>query len=320
MTASVIVVGSANMDLVVATPTLPRPGETVLGGGFLTVPGGKGANQAVAAARAGAECHFLGAVGLDAFGDELKGCLAAAGVGLDGLRRVSGPSGVALIAVDAAAENLIVVAPGANAHFTDLDTGDRDLIAACDVLLCQLEIPPETVTQAAHAARQGGTTVILNAAPARILPDELLAAVDVLVVNQTEATVLAGLDGARDAGGDGLAPIDDVPLLLDALLVHVPRVVLTLGAAGAAYAERGGLRLEIGAPPVDAVDTTAAGDAFTGAFAVAWAQGRPVEEALRWACAAGAACASRWGASSSLPAQAEIDALYDRAYQTHPAA
>ncbi|GAA1634728.1 ribokinase [Catellatospora bangladeshensis] len=318
MTASVVVVGSANMDLVVATPVLPRPGETVLGEGFLAVPGGKGANQAVAAARAGADCHFLGAVGLDAFGDELKGCLAAAGVGLDGLRRVAGPSGVALIAVDAAAENLIVVAPGANAHFTGLDAGDRDLIAACDVLLCQLEIPLETVTQAALAARHGATTVVLNAAPARTLPDELLAAVDVLVVNQTEATMLAGLDGAGDAG-DGLAPVNDVPLLLDALLARVPRVVLTLGAAGAAYAARDGERLEVGAPPVDAVDTTAAGDAFTGAFAVAWAQGRPVAEALRWACAAGGACASRWGASSSLPAQAEIDLLYDRTYQNDPA-
>ncbi len=318
MTASVVVVGSANMDLVVATPVLPRPGETVLGDGFLAVPGGKGANQAVAAARAGADCHFLGAVGLDAFGDELKGCLAAAGVGLDGLRRVAGPSGVALIAVDAAAENLIVVAPGANAHFTDLDAGDRDLIAACDVLLCQLEIPPEAVTQAALAARHGATTVILNAAPARTLPAELLAAVDVLVVNQTEATMLAGFDGAGDAG-DSLAPVNDVPMLLDALLTRVPRVVLTLGAAGAAYAARDGERLEVGAPPVDAVDTTAAGDAFTGAFAVAWALGRPVAEALRWACAAGAACASRWGASSSLPTQAEIDMLYDRAYQNDPA-
>ncbi|BCJ72978.1 ribokinase [Catellatospora sp. IY07-71] len=319
MTASVVVVGSANMDLVVATPVLPRPGETVLGEGFLAVPGGKGANQAVAAARAGADCHFLGAVGLDAFGDELKGCLAAAGVGLDGLRRVAGPSGVALIAVDAAAENLIVVAPGANAHFSSLDAGDRDLIAACDVLLCQLEIPLETVTQAALAARHGATTVVLNAAPARTLPDELIAAVDVLVVNQTEATMLAGLDGAGDAAGDGLAPVNDVPLLLDALLARVPRVVLTLGAAGAAYAARDGERLEVGAPPVDAVDTTAAGDAFTGAFALAWAQGRPVAEALRWACAAGAACASRWGASSSLPTQAEIDLLYDRTYQNDPA-
>ncbi|MEV4413935.1 ribokinase [Catellatospora sp. NPDC049609] len=320
MTARVVVVGSANMDLVVETPTLPRPGETVLGDGFLAVPGGKGANQAVAAARAGADCHFLGAVGLDAFGDELKGCLAAAGVGLDGLRRVAGPSGVALIAVDAAAENLIVVAPGANAHFTDLDAIDRDLIAGCDVLLCQLEIPPETVAQAVAAARRGGTTIVLNAAPARALPDELLAGVDLLVVNQTEATVLAGLDGARDPDGDGLAPADDVPMLLDTLLTRVPRVVLTLGAAGAAYAERGGLRLEVGAPPVEAVDTTAAGDAFTGALAVAWAQGRAIEESLRWACAAGAACAQHRGASSSLPVQAEIDALYDRAYQPHPTA
>ncbi|GAA1385336.1 ribokinase [Catellatospora chokoriensis] len=310
MTASVVVVGSANMDLVVATPTLPRPGETVLGQDFTTVPGGKGANQAVAAARAGARCHFLGAVGLDAFGDELKGCLAAAGVELDGLRRVAGSSGVALIAVDTAAENLIVVAPGANAQLTELDPVDRELIAGCDVLLCQLEIPLETVAQAAAAARAGQTVFILNAAPARALSGELLALVDVLVVNQTEAAVLAGLDGGRD-----VARADNVPELLSNLLAVVPRVVLTLGAAGAAYADRDGTRLEVGAPPVAAVDTTAAGDAFTGALAVAWAQGRPIEEALRWACAAGAACAQHWGASTSLPLQADIDALYERAYQ-----
>lgn len=297
MTARVVVVGSANLDLVVTAPALPRPGETVLGGNFTTVPGGKGANQAVAAARAGARVGFIGAVGQDSFAQPQRDSLAAAGVDVSRLRTVPGPSGVALIAVDDAAENLIVVAPGANAALTTLSTPDRDAIAAADVLLCQLEIPLSAVAEAAATARAAGTVVVLNAAPARTLPGEVLDVVDVLVVNEGEAEVLAG----RPA-----APED--------LLDLVPRVVMTLGARGAAYADRDGVRLEVPAPRVDAVDTTAAGDAFTGALAVAWAEGRPVERALHWACAAGAVCARRPGASSALPTRAEIDQMFTAAY------
>lgn len=280
----VVVVGSVNMDLVVTAPTLPRPGETVLGETFTTVPGGKGANQAIAAARAGAQCVFIGAVGQDSFGEALRANLTASGVDISRLRVVPGTSGVALIAVDAKAENLIVVAPGANATLTRLEIQDRLAIEGSDVLLCQLEIPLATVAQAAAAARTAGTTVILNAAPARALPSELLAAVDLLVVNQTEAATI----------GEGLE--------------KVPRVVMTLGAAGAVYADREGTRLDVPAPRVQAVDTTAAGDAFAGALAVAWAQGRPLGEALRWACAAGAVCATKRGAV--LPTADEIDQLY----------
>jgi ribokinase len=304
MSARVVVVGSTNLDLVVTTPTLPRPGETVLGNGFSTVPGGKGANQAVAAARAGATCAFVGAVGEDGFADLLRDNLTGAGVDVRGLRSVPGPSGVALIAVDAAAENFIVVAPGANGALSSLTEPDRAAVEAADVLLCQLEIPLPAVLQAAEWARNAGTTVVLNAAPARSLPVELLDVVDVLVVNQLEAAVIAGL-----ADGHGVGE------LLDALLVLVPRVVMTLGARGAHYADRLGLRLAVAAPRIDAVDTTAAGDAFTGAFAVAWAErDGPVEPdavtaALHWACAAGAACAQRPGASSALPTRDEIDAL-----------
>ncbi|MBV1851499.1 ribokinase [Catellatospora tritici] len=305
VTANVVVVGSANMDLVVSAATLPRPGETVLGDDFLTVPGGKGANQAVAAARAGARCHFLGAVGRDAFGDELRGSLAAAGVDLDGLRRVDRPSGVALIAVDAAAENLIVVAPGANTQLVELDAADLELIAGSDVVVCQLEIPPQAVAQALRAGRAAGTLTILNAAPAPPSADGLLDAVDVLVVNRGEAAALAGADGTPDE-------------LLKLLLAAVPRVVLTLGATGAAYADRDGVRLEVPAPQVEAVDTTAAGDAFTGALAVALGQGRPMLDALRWACAAGACCARNRGASTSLPTAADIDTLYTSWYGAAP--
>ena len=291
----VVVVGSANMDLVATTPTLPRPGETVLGDGFAMVPGGKGANQAIAVARAGGSCAFIGAVGQDTFGEVMRQNLEASGVDVARLRTVPGPSGVALIAVDAMAENLIVVAPGANAALTRLDVQDRVAIESADVLLCQLETPLPTVAQAAAAARTAGTTVVLNAAPARRLPAELLGAVDLLIVNQHEAAVIAGA-------------------ALDQLLALVPRVVMTLGAAGAAYADREGARVEVPAPIVDAVDSTAAGDAFTGALAVAWAAKRPIGEALRWACAAGALCATRPGASTSLPTSADIDDLYRVTY------
>jgi ribokinase len=299
MRPSVAVVGSANMDLVVTTRTLPAPGETVLGEGFTTIPGGKGANQAVAAARAGARCVFVGAVGDDAFGAALRASLTAAGVDTRRLRTLAGPSGVALIAVDAAAENIIVVAPGANGRLDGLDDADRAAIAGADVLVCQLEVPLPTVVEAATAARAGGTTVVLNAAPARALPAELLSQVDVLVVNEGEAAAIAGHAGPAES-----------------LLGVVPRVVMTLGANGAAYADRDGLRLTVPAPKVDAVDTTAAGDAFTGALAVAWAEGRPVAEALQWACAAGAACARTHGASTALPTRAEIQELYDTTYGT----
>ncbi|WP_346533829.1 ribokinase [Micromonospora sp. DPT] len=312
MSARVTVVGSANLDLVVTTPHLPRPGETVLGQDFRTVPGGKGANQAVAAARAGAHCAFVGAVGTDKFGQQLRESLVAAGVDVRGLRTVAGSSGVALIAVDGAAENFIVVAPGANAALTDLDATDRAAIGAADVLLLQLEVPVPTVVAAADHARAEGTTVVLNAAPAGPLPAQLLDLVDVLVVNEHEAAVVAGVTS------------DDPAVLLDALLKLVPRVVLTLGARGAAYADRRGLRREVPAPRIDAVDTTAAGDAFTGALAVGWAEhggaldADAVTDALRWACAAGAACAQRPGASTALPERAAIEALYAATYRGAP--
>jgi ribokinase len=293
----VVVLGSANMDLVVTAGTLPQPGETVLGRDFTTVPGGKGANQAVAVARAGGDCAFIGAVGADPFGAQLRAQLDAAGVDASRLRVVDGASGVALIAVDDAGENLIVVAPGANAAVTGLSAADEELIVGADALMCQLEVPVGAVTAAARAARAAGVRVVLNAAPARPLPVELVGVVDLLLVNQVEARTVAGITA-------------DVDGLLDALVEVAPRVVLTLGPAGVAYADADGARLRVPAPAVSAMDSTAAGDAFAGAFVVAWAEGRPVEEALPWACAAGAACARRRGASSSLPTRAEIDELF----------
>jgi ribokinase len=297
----IAVAGSANLDLVVTAPNLPRPGETVLGHGFTQVPGGKGANQAIAAARAGGATTFLGAIGSDSFGVTLKARLTASTVDTSLLRVVYGASGVALIVVDHAGENHIVVAPGANTAFRALSGAELAAIGAADVLLLQLEIPLETVLEAAVGAREHGTLVVLNAAPACPLPDPLYAAVDLLVVNEVEAAELAG--------GAAAAPQPPEQLVRQ-LLARVPRVVLTMSAAGAWYGERDGEPVHVPAPRVSVVDTTAAGDAFTGALAVAWGEGRPLVEAIRWAAAAGAAAVRTLGASSALPDRAAIDELY----------
>jgi ribokinase len=308
----VVVVGSANMDLVATAPTLPRPGETVLGHDFTQIPGGKGANQAIAAARAGASVQFIGAIGSDSFGVTLRARLSASTVDCSLLRVVYGASGVALIVVDGGGENAIVVAPGANAAFTGLTEADLAAIGAADVLLCQLEIPVETVTAAARAARAAGIRVLLNAAPARTLPDELLGAVDLLVVNQVEAAALARLGPIGVDAGD--EPVEDPLTLLEALLEDVPRVVLTRGAAGAWYGGRDGEPVHVPAPVVTAVDTTAAGDAFTAALAVGWGEGRELLDAVRWASAAGAAAVRRLGASVALPNRSTIEELYSATY------
>ncbi|MFY1619675.1 ribokinase [Micromonospora sp. WMMD736] len=290
----VVVVGSANMDLVAMAPSLPRPGQTMLGTDFVMVPGGKGANQAIAAVRAGASCVFLGAIGSDAFGVTLRARITAAGVDTGHLRVVYGTSGVALVMVNGQGENAIVVTPGANDALVGLTDEELTTVREADVLVAQLEIPVRTVTAAALAARAAGTRVVLNAAPARELPAELLEAVDLLVVNEGEAQAFTGR-GREDPR---------------ALLDLVPRAVLTLGDAGAWYVDREGVEVHVPAVPVDVVDSTAAGDAFTAALAVGWGEGRDVVDAVRWAAAAGAACVRKLGASVALPQRAEIDALY----------
>ena len=232
---------------------------------------------------------LLGAIGSDAFGVTLKARVTAAGVDTDLLRVVYGASGVAVVVVDAAGENIITVISGANNAFTALLPPERDAIAAADVLLTQLETPIPAVTEAARAARAAGTRVVLNAAPARELPPELLDAVDLLVVNEGEAGALKERHELLDV---------------------VPRAVVTLGAAGAWFMDRDGTSVRVPAFQVSTVDSTAAGDAFTGAVAVAWAEGRDLVDAVRWACAAGAACVRTMGASSSLPTRAQIDEIY----------
>ena len=270
---SIAVVGSINLDLVARCERLPRPGETLTDATFERVPGGKGANQALAAARLGADVAMVGAVGNDPFAEEALALLAEGGVDLGGVRRVAGPTGVALIVVGDDGENQIVVAPGANAAAETTEG-----LEAADAVLCQLEIPVATV---AEAARRGRFTC-LNAAPARELPDGLLDDVDLLVVNRYEQEAVGRFDGLT---------------------------ALTLGAGGAVLLE-GGREIARAVPPeVEAVDGTGAGDAFTACLLVSLLEGRAREEALTRACAAGALAASRPGAQPSLPTAAEVDEI-----------
>jgi len=296
----VVVVGSLNMDLVVSVPRHPAPGETVLGGDLVRHPGGKGANQAVAAARMGAAVRMVGRVGDDAFGQALVANLENEGVDAGGVRPLAGiPTGVALIAVDERGENAIVVSPGANARLRpkDLDPGD---FTGRAVVLLQLEIPLETAIRAAELGRAAGARVVLNAAPAQVLPDELLARVDLLVVNEHEAAAILK--------GEPPRTLEEALAQADALFRQGPTAVVTLGEKGLAHAGRGGSGT-LPAFPVRAVDTTAAGDAFTGALAAAIAEGAPLPEALRFGAAAGALATTRPGAQTSLPTRTEVLAL-----------
>jgi ribokinase len=268
----VAVVGSINLDLVARCERLPRPGETLTGATFERVPGGKGANQALAAARLGAEVQLTGAVGADSFAEEALVLLRDGGVDLRQVRRVEEATGVALILVAADGENEIVVAPGANSR---VQVGE---LASVDAVLCQLEIPLEAVIAAARQAR----FFCLNGAPAKPLPAELLAAVDLLVVNRYELEEVGGFDGLT---------------------------ALTLGAEGALLIEGGEEVARAAPPPVEAVDGTAAGDAFTACLLVSLLMGWTREQALRRACAAGALAASRPGAQPSLPTAAEVDEI-----------
>ncbi|ORX07267.1 ribokinase [Mycolicibacillus trivialis] len=271
------VVGSVNLDTAYRVATLPRTGETVLAGPAASGPGGKGGNQAVAAARAGADVRFVGAVGDDAAGRRLRDHLDANGVGLDGLVCRPGPSGQALIVVDDAGQNMIVVAPGANAQL-EIDDALRAVIAGCDVVLLQLEIPVATAVAAAAAARAAGATVIVNASPARPGLDELAALTDVVVVNEAEA----------------------------AHWPHpVAHLVVTLGADGARYRGPAG-RFAVPALPVSPVDTAGAGDVFAGVLAAGWSAGP--QQALRRASVAGGLATLVGGAGDCAPTAASIEA------------
>ncbi|SEH73426.1 ribokinase [Mycolicibacterium rutilum] len=282
----VCVVGSVNADLTFSVRTLPRPGQTVLASNLAFAPGGKGGNQAVAAARAGAQVQLVAALGNDGAAAGLREHLASNGVGLDGVVTVPGPSGTAAIVVDAAAENTIVVAPGANAALSVDAPELRAVIADSDVVLMQLEIPIVTVAAAAEVARAAGALVVVNASPTGAPPHELIGLshlADVVVVNETEA-------------GEWHWP--------------VPHLVITRGSRGATYLGDGE-RFDVPAPAVRAVDTTGAGDVFAGVLAAGWLDGH--ETALRRACAAAALSTLVPGAGDCAPyADAIDDAVSDR--------
>jgi ribokinase len=312
-TGPIVVIGSINMDLVCRTERLPRPGETVIGSEFVTVAGGKGANQAVAAARLappGIAVHMVGRVGRDDFGSRLLGGLAHHGVDTRYVTITdSVPSGCAMILVDAAGENSIVVIAGANHLLTPADVDAAEaLIGSASAVVLQLEIPTDTVRHALALCRRRGVYTILDPAPAPPagLPEGLFD-VDVLTPNEVEARALAGTATEHAAAGDRIA---DLEQLGTKLLGRGPKaVVLKLGAGGAMLLSRDGRVERVAAFPVAVVDTTAAGDAFTGALAVARAEGLGWSDAIRFANAAGAACCRTFGAQPSLPSREAVDAM-----------
>ncbi|OBA93185.1 ribokinase [Mycobacteriaceae bacterium 1482268.1] len=281
MAAQVCVVGSVNIDHVFSVDSLPHPGETVMASSVRLLPGGKGGNQAVAAARAGAGVQLVAALGDDAAAGQLRTHLQRNGVGLDGVVEVPGPSGAAVIAVDSAGENTIVVAPGANARLTVDSSEAKAVITDSDVLLLQLEIPVPTAVDAARLARAAGTVVVVNASPAGAKPHDLIALAhlaDVVVVNEAEAREW-----------------------------HWPvtHLVITRGRRGASYLGQDE-RFDVPSPAVRAVDTTGAGDVFAGVLAAEWLAGH--EDALRRACTAGALATLVAGAGDCAPFAEEIDA------------
>lgn len=290
------VFGSINLDLVAQTPSLPQPGETLHGSGYFEAPGGKGANQALAARRAGAVTRMVSAVGEDANAAAATRLLREAGVDMAAVKTVAGPTGVAIILVDDRGENVIVVVSGANgaiapAHGAALDIG------AGDTLLVQLEAPPASVRAALERARDAGARRIMNAAPALPEAASLAQLVDVLIVNETEAAAIH--QGEATGDPDALAA---------ALLRQTGAdVVLTLGAAGAVMASEAGLT-RAAALPVKAVDAVGAGDAFCGHFAAALDAGLDAETALRRGCAAGSLACRASGAQASIPTAADVDA------------
>ena len=300
MSRKIVVVGSCNTDMVINMERLPLPGETLLGGKFFMNAGGKGANQAVAAARLGGKVDFVAKVGNDPFGIRSIDQYKAEGIGTKYVVvDKEHPSGVALILVDAHGENSIAVASGANAHLLpeDIDRA-KGAIEDCDILLMQLETPMATIEHAAQVARRAGCKVILNPAPAHSLPESLLANLYMLIANETEAEYISG---TRITDMDSVARAADI-------ICHrgVENVVITLGSKGAFIKERDTYH-QVPALKVKAVDATAAGDTFCGAVCVALAEGRSITEAVTFANRAAAVTVTRMGAQSSLPYRKEVE-------------
>ena len=301
MPEPIFVVGSLNMDFVVQVGKLPAPGETVRGSDFVTVPGGKGANQACAAGNLGGRTAMIGRVGDDVFGEQLRASLARAGVSTAAVPATSGvATGVALIFVEKGGQNVIVIAAGANGMLSVSDVEQALGDASGGYLLLQLESPQETVERAAALARRIGMRVILDPAPARALPDLLLRSVDILTPNETEALILLGRP-ARPVS------LQEAPEVARALRERCPgAVILKLGENGA-WLEDGKVSRHFPTIKVEAVDATAAGDTFNGALAVALAEGKPMPDAIGFANRAAALSVTRLGAQSSIPTRSEVD-------------
>ncbi len=295
----IIVIGSCNTDMVIKSDRLPVPGETVIGGTFLMNPGGKGANQAVAAARLGGNVLFITKTGNDLFGKRSVELYKNEGIKTDFVfSDPDNPSGAALISVDAQGENCIVVAPGANSTLSPNDIEKtKHEIETADVVLMQLEIPLETVKYAAKIAHQSGVKVILNPAPAQNLPNDLLECLYIIVPNKTEAEMLSGIKVTDWKSAKKAANVISEK--------GVDIVVITLGADGALVKDKDQY-YEIDAVPVEAIDTTAAGDTFCGALTVGLSDGLPIDESVRFACKAAAISVTRMGAQSSIPYKKEI--------------
>lgn len=299
MSVKIIVAGSMNMDMVVKTSHIPQPGETVLGGTFFMNPGGKGANQAIAVARLGAEVAFIGKIGDDIFGRQSSQLFEDEGVDIAGLvADEDQPSGIALITVDERGENSIVVAPGANARLypEDVENSFKNYPEA-QILLVQLEIPLNTVQFAAELAKKQGVKVILNPAPANKSVPDFYKLIDIITPNVTEAEMLTGVK-----------IIDSDSALVAAKKLRsfgVPTVIITLGSSGAILLD-GEEFHHIDAPKVTAVDTTAAGDVFNGALAVAISEGKPLPEATAFACKAASIAVTKLGAQASIPYRYEV--------------
>ncbi|MDY3979169.1 MAG: ribokinase [Tidjanibacter sp.] len=297
---NIVVIGSSNTDLVIKSDRIPEPGETVMGGDFMMAAGGKGANQAVAAARLGGDVVFVASVGDDMFGRNSLEAYRKDGIGTDYIAvDKNAPSGVALITVDRKAENCIVVASGANGLLS-IETIDRaaDKIAAADFLLMQLEIPMNIIEYVAGKATAYGTKIILNPAPAAALSSELLSKLFLITPNRTECQLLTGVE---------ISSVEDAAKAADVLLDKgVQNVVITLGTKGSLVKNRN-ICVHIPALEVKAVDTTAAGDVFNGALAVALSEGKDLVEAARFATRCSAVSVTRMGAQPSIPTRKEIE-------------
>ncbi len=299
-TKKILVVGSTNTDMVIKTGKFPVPGETLLGGQFLMNPGGKGANQAVAAQRLGGNVSFIGKIGADIFGSQTLQLLSKEGINIDFLSTDPiNPSGVALITVDDHGENTIVVASGANGTLSSDDMAQaRGVLVESEIVLLQLEIPMETVIYVAELASKLGKKVILNPAPAAQLPDSLLKNLYLITPNETEASLLTGIHVEDEASA-----LQAARILKDK---GVFAVIITMGAAGALVLSDE-FTCMIPALKVRAVDTTAAGDTFNGALAVALSEKRSLHEAIAFACRAASISVTRIGAQSSIPHRQEIE-------------